>query len=63
MRMEKPGQIISVINLNIFMSLFTVFILAFVIGGWAATTELSNAVITNGNLVVDGNAKIVQHPY
>ncbi|MBW9051122.1 HlyD family type I secretion periplasmic adaptor subunit [Rhizobium mesosinicum] len=31
-------------------------------GGWAATTELSGAVIANGILVVDGNVKKVQHP-
>jgi HlyD family secretion protein len=32
------------------------------IGGWAATTELSGAVIAPGMLVVDGSAKKVQHP-
>lgn len=32
------------------------------IGGWAATTELSGAVIAPGMLVVEGNAKKVQHP-
>lgn len=31
-------------------------------GGWAATTELSGAVIASGILVVDGNVKKVQHP-
>lgn len=31
------------------------------VGGWAATTELSGAVIASGILVVDGNAKRVQH--
>lgn len=29
--------------------------------GWAATTELSSAVIASGTLVIDGNAKKVQH--
>ena len=32
------------------------------VGGWAATTELSSAVIAHGVLVVEGNAKQVQHP-
>ncbi len=32
------------------------------VGGWAATTELSGAVIANGILVVDGNVKKVQNP-
>ena len=32
------------------------------IGGWAATTELSGAVIASGSLVVDSNVKKVQHP-
>jgi HlyD family secretion protein len=34
----------------------------FGIGGWAATTRLAGAVITNGFLVVDTSAKKVQHP-
>jgi HlyD family secretion protein len=40
-------------------------IVAFVtfgIGGWAATSELSGAVIGQGVLVVDSNVKKVQHP-
>lgn len=31
-------------------------------GGWAATTQLSGAVIATGVLAVEGNAKKVQHP-
>src|SRR3954466_16378652 len=34
----------------------------FVIGGWAATSELSGAVIGQGVVVVDSNVKKVQHP-
>jgi HlyD family secretion protein len=33
----------------------------FCIGGWAATTELSGAVVTSGSLVVDTNPKKIQH--
>jgi HlyD family secretion protein len=32
------------------------------VGGWAATTEISGAVIAPGALVVDSNVKKVQHP-
>ena len=32
------------------------------LGGWAATTELSGAVIAPGSMVVDSNVKKVQHP-
>ena len=31
------------------------------IGGWAATTQLSGAVIASGKLVVDSNVKKIQH--
>src|SRR5215467_246364 len=31
------------------------------LGGWAATTELSGAVIAPGSMVVDSNVKKVQH--
>ncbi|RXT25274.1 hemolysin secretion protein D [Rhizobium leguminosarum] len=31
------------------------------VGGWAATTELSGAVIASGRLVVEGSVKKVQH--
>jgi len=37
-------------------------LLAFGVGGWAVTTELSGAVIAPGLLVVDNNVKKVQHP-
>src|SRR5262245_29986618 len=37
-------------------------LLTFGIGGWAANTELSSAVITQGSLVVDSSVKKVQHP-
>jgi HlyD family secretion protein len=32
------------------------------IGGWAATAQLSGAVIAGGSIVVDGSTKKVQHP-
>ena len=39
-----------------------VTLLAGGLGGWAATTELSGAVVAPGTLVVDTNVKKVQHP-
>ena len=39
-----------------------VLLLVFGIGGWAATTQLSGAVIASGKLVVDSNVKKIQHP-
>jgi HlyD family secretion protein len=32
------------------------------VGGWAATTEMSSALIAEGSVVVDSNVKKVQHP-
>ena len=39
-----------------------VVLLVGVVGGWAATTEFSGAVIAQGLLVVDTSVKKVQHP-
>lgn len=38
------------------------FVLGAVAGGWAVTTEISGAVMAPGSIVVDSNAKSVQHP-
>ena len=38
-----------------------VVFVAFGVGGWAATTELSGAVVAQGVLMVDSNVKKVQH--
>jgi HlyD family secretion protein len=37
-------------------------VLAFGLGGWASTVEISGALIAPGSLVVDSNVKKVQHP-
>jgi len=37
-------------------------VLAFGLGGWASTVEISGALIAQGSLVVDSNVKKVQHP-
>jgi HlyD family secretion protein len=37
-------------------------VLAFGVGGWASTAEISGALIAHGSVVVDSNVKKVQHP-
>jgi HlyD family secretion protein len=37
-------------------------IIAFGLGGWATTAEISGALIAQGSIVVDSNVKKVQHP-
>ena len=37
-------------------------VLAFGLGGWASTAEISGALIAQGSIVVDSNIKKVQHP-
>ena len=39
-----------------------VAVLVFGLGGWAATAEISGALIAPGSVVVDSNVKKVQHP-
>ncbi len=45
------------------MTAVTLLALALVggIGGWAATTELSSAVVATGTVIVDSNVKKIQH--
>ncbi|MDX2308544.1 MAG: HlyD family type I secretion periplasmic adaptor subunit [Hyphomicrobium sp.] len=56
---ERPERDLS---LRIAGGLSVVALLAFAIGGWAATAELSGAVIAPGQVVVESNVKKVQHP-
>jgi HlyD family secretion protein len=44
------------------IGLGTVLILVVGVGGWAATAQLSGAVIASGFVVVESNVKKVQHP-
>jgi len=50
------------INQHIIAGIVVVLVLAGGVGGWAATTELSGALIAQGSIVVDSNVKKVQHP-
>lgn len=37
-------------------------LLTLTVGGWASSTQLASAVIASGSIVIEGNAKQVQHP-
>lgn len=50
------------IRRHIVLGLAGVMLVAGGIGGWAATTEISGALIAPGSVVVESNAKKVQHP-
>ena len=57
---QSPAQ--RSIRTHLLGGLAVVALLAGGVGGLAATTELSGAVIAPGSLVVDSNVKKVQHP-
>lgn len=50
------------IRRHIAVGLAGVILMAGGIGGWAATTEISGALIAPGSVVVESNARKVQHP-
>jgi HlyD family secretion protein len=50
------------IRLHLIIGLAVVAILAFGLGGWATTAEISGALIAPGSVVVESNVKKVQHP-
>ena len=50
------------IRRHLLIGLAIVALIAGGVGGWAATTEISGAVIASGSIVVDSNVKKVQHP-
>jgi HlyD family secretion protein len=50
------------IRRHILAGAIVVGVLAFGLGGWASTAEISGAIIAQGTLVVDSNVKKVQHP-
>ncbi len=60
--MAKSSSIRWSIRRNIVGSAVVVAVLAIAVGGWAGTTELAGALIASGSVVVDSNAKKVQHP-
>ena len=50
------------IRLHLIIGLAVVAILAGGFGGWAATVQISGALIAPGAVVVESNVKKVQHP-
>jgi HlyD family secretion protein len=50
------------INRHLLLGAAAASVLVGGVGGWATTTELSGAVIAQGQLAVDSNIKKVQHP-
>jgi HlyD family secretion protein len=58
----KPTSSQSSIRRHVLAGVAMVALLVGGVGGWAATSEISGAVIAAGQLVVDSNVKKVQHP-
>jgi HlyD family secretion protein len=60
--MKPVSNAMQVIRQHIVIGISILALLVFGVGGLAAMTELSGAVIASGLLVVDSNVKKVQHP-
>jgi HlyD family secretion protein len=62
-RSEKPTRSTDrSLRTHLLIGLSTLVLLGGGVGGWAATTGLSSAIVAAGNVVVDTNVKKVQHP-
>jgi HlyD family secretion protein len=59
---KAPTSSQKSINRHVLAGVLIVALLAGGVGGWAATSEISGAVIAAGQIVVDSNVKKVQHP-
>jgi HlyD family secretion protein len=59
---SKPASAQSSIRLHLIVGLTVVVLLAGGLGGWAATAEISGALIAPGSIVVESSVKKVQHP-
>jgi len=57
-----PGSSRDSIHRHLLTGGLIVLLLAFGVGGWAATTQIAGALIAQGSIVVDSNVKKVQHP-
>lgn len=62
MSMQPSQQTHDSIQRHMVAGVTVVLMLVGGVGGWAATTELSGALIAPGSIVVDTNIKKVQHP-
>jgi HlyD family secretion protein len=59
---EEPASALHSIQRYMIAGLILAAFVTFGVGGWAATSQLTGAVIGQGVLVVDSNVKKVQHP-
>jgi HlyD family secretion protein len=50
------------IRRHVIVGVLVVLLLGGGVGGWAATSEITGAIIAQGQIVVDSNVKKVQHP-
>jgi HlyD family secretion protein len=57
-----PNSADASIRRHMVAGVLLVVVIAFGLGGWAATAEISGALIAQGSVVVDSNVKKVQHP-
>ena len=60
--MSIPGTARRSIRFHLVVGMVVVLVLGGGIGGWAATAQISGALIAPGSVVVDSNVKKVQHP-
>ncbi len=60
--MSEPPSVLHSTRRPLMVGFVSSLLLVFGVGGWAATTQISGAVIANGKLVVDSNVKKIQHP-
>lgn len=60
--MDLPTNELDSLRRNVLVGVVATFLLVGGVGVWAATTELSGAVLASGTVVVDTNVKKVQHP-
>ncbi len=61
MNTKKPSPASRSIRLYTITGMCTLAVMVFGVGGWAATANLSGAVVGTGTVVVDGNVKRIQH--
>ena len=59
---EPQWDIVRSVRRHLVLATLAATLLVGGLGGWAATTELSGAVVAAGNLVVASSVKKVQHP-
>lgn len=59
---EAAVRLHSSVRTHLSLGLALVIVLIGGVGGWAATTDISGAVVSSGSVVVDSNVKKVQHP-